>query len=117
VLTNNIPQLPEVVRLGWLLAQLHCDLPGFSESLPADRLPGLAQLALLPPALLAAQELELAEFNPQTLRTALSAWLETPADKATAESLTVWWQTYQETRPEWNTALAALDRLVSAPAG
>ncbi len=114
VLTNNVPQLPEVVRLGWLLAQLNCDLPVFSESLSADRLPIISQLALLPPVLQAAQEVELTVFNSQTLAAALSAWhIEAPPDSA-AESLLVWWQTYQETRPDWKTALAALEQMVFA---
>jgi hypothetical protein len=113
VLTNNLPQLPEVVRLGWLLAQLNCDLPMFSESISADRLPAVAQLALLPPVLQAAETVEWSAFNPQTVADALAAWhLDLPTDPDMADSLLVWWQTYQETRPDWKTALAALDRMI-----
>jgi hypothetical protein len=113
VLTNNVLLLPEVVRLGWLLAQLNADLPVLSETLTHDRLPTLAQLAMLPAVLQAAQEVELTELNLQTLSSAIIAWhVEALPGSAAAESLLLWWQTYLETRPEWKTAMAALEKMV-----
>lgn len=113
VLTNTVPQLPEVVRLGWLLAQVNCDLPEFSESISPDRLPFLSALALIPPVLTVAQDVELGECNPQTVSAAISAWLPDPiTDRAVSENLLVWWQTYKESRPEWRTALGALDKML-----
>src|SRR5262245_6388289 len=42
VLANPVAELPEVVRLAWLIAQLQLDLPIHSESVDADRLPHVA---------------------------------------------------------------------------
>ena len=113
VLTNNVQLLPEVARLGWLLAQLNADLPMFSETLPPDRLPTLAQLAMLPAILQAAQEVELAELNLQTLNAAITAWdIEGLPGSTAADSLLLWWQTYLDTRPDWKTAVAALEKMV-----
>jgi hypothetical protein len=114
VLTNNVPQLPEVARLAWLLAQLQCDLPNFSDAIPADQLPLVGQLALLPPILQAAQDVELTKFTPETTALAITAWqVELSVNiQSVCESLLVWWQTYQETRPDWKTALAALQRMI-----
>ena len=113
VLTNNIPQLPEVVRLAWLLAQLNCDLPNFSESISAERLAFISQLALLPPSIQSAQEVELATLTPETVLLATRQWqFDEPVPDDVADVLFAWWQTYGETRPDWKTALGALDRMV-----
>ena len=128
MLANPHPRLPEVVRLAWLLAQLHQDLPLYSESLAADRLPLIGALAMLPPVLTAAGEVELTRYESAVLAEALSAWLVGPAleslpvsgsDAATgavADVLQDWWDTYQGSRPSWQVALASLDRMLSAVA-
>src|SRR5262249_25208348 len=56
---NPIPELPEPARLGWLLSTLNLDLPKFTENIRRDRVTRLAMLAMLPPALAAAEEVEL----------------------------------------------------------
>jgi len=53
------PDLPEVVRLAWLVAQLNADLPVLSEDLARNDQKRLARLALLPAVLHASEELEL----------------------------------------------------------
>jgi hypothetical protein len=117
VLANPLSELPEVVRLAWLIAQLHVDLPRHSESIHADRLPQIAGLALLPAALAAAEAVELTHVTPDTLRLAITAWrLPIAADPVAPTLVAQWWQTYQETRPPWNVALAALDQLLAAAA-
>lgn len=114
VLTNNIPALPEVVRLTWLVAQLHQDLPMFSERIHGDRLPRIAELAALPATLQAASELELCAYDPPALAHALTAWqIETARTAAVAENLWLWWQTFQTTETPWAIALAALDELTA----
>lgn len=113
VLANPFPDLPEVVRLAWLLAQLHCDLPMFSESIAPERLPLVTRLALLPPVLAAAQELELAPSTPQLFERAASAWrIEPPRGVDIATVLPAWWQTVEEARPPWAVALAGLDAML-----
>jgi hypothetical protein len=112
VLTNNVPQLPEVVRLAWLVAQVNNDLPMFSEKLHADRLALVASMAMLPATLQAAQELELCSDDSSLLTLAVPSWIEEPLPADAAENLALWWQTYQETRPAWDTALQALDKML-----
>lgn len=113
VLANPHAELPEVVRLGWLIGQLQLDLPIFSEQIHPDRLPHIARLALLPPILTAAETVELAAFNPHTLQLAVNAWrLTVPADLEPVQLLMQWWQTCQETQAPWPVALAALGRMI-----
>jgi hypothetical protein len=113
VLTNVIDGLPEVVRLGWLLAQLNHELPIFSDRVHGSRLPLIAQLAMLPATLQASQTVELSELSPFTIAAALPAWhVEVAADKDAAATLLDWWHTYLETKPSWDIALAALDQMI-----
>ena len=112
--TDPLPDLPEVVRLAWLLAQLNVDLPVFSETIPRDRQPLLAALAMLPAVLTAAQEVELARCDPQTVARAVTAWcIDAPPDVNLADVVVPWWQTYVDSRPAWNVALVALDRMLN----
>ncbi len=112
VLANPLPELPEVVRIGWMLSQLNIDLPKFSESIHADRLPLIAQLAMLPIILRASEHVDLAECDRLTIELALKAWhVDTPLDFDAVDVLTTWWDTFNETRPAWPVALAALDRM------
>ncbi len=112
MLTNPDPQLPEVVRLGWLLGQLNLDLPVFSDAIHGKRLPHIAELAMLPVALQAAEEVELWAMDAGGIRRALQVWhVVTPPDLDPVDVLQRWWGTYQETRPRWDIALAALDRM------
>jgi hypothetical protein len=114
VLTNNVPQLPETVRLAWLLGQLNLDLPKFSERVPADRLPYVAALAVLPVVLQAGHELELCQFNPTLTTLAIARWKLATSPEATAELVHLWWETYQSSPTSWSTALSALDQMLPA---
>jgi hypothetical protein len=115
VFNNPLDDLPETVRLGWLLSTLNLDLPRYSETLRRERLPLLACLAMLPAALAAAEDVELIG-RPPSLSRALTAWRLAPdgAAQSLAETLSQWWTTYQDSRPPWGVALAALDQLLSA---
>lgn len=113
MLANPYPEAPEVVRLAWLIGQLNCDLPLFSEGIPADRLPRVAALALVPPILAAAEEVELVRNSPELISALLTKWRVLGAEEAScAPALDVWWQTLQDTRPAWPVALAALDQML-----
>lgn len=115
VLANPVAELPETVRLGWLLAQLNCDLPAYSQNLPQMRLPVLAALALIPPVLAAAEELELVRFDPATLALALETWELAVENRATvATTLWQWFEVYRQGGTSWRTALEALHQLIPA---
>ncbi len=112
VLANPNAELPEAARLAWLIAQLQLDLPMFSENIHADRLPHVARYAMLVPALLAAESVELVRFSPELIGQAIAAWqLATPPGLDAAALVSEWWQTYMEARPPWKVALAALDQM------
>lgn len=112
VLANPHADLPEIVRLAWLITQLQTDLPILSENLHADRLPHIARFALLPVTLQAAEELELVRFSPELVRHALLAWhLPVPPGIDPVQVILDWWETYQQTRPPFRVALEALDQM------
>lgn len=112
VLANPHADLPEVVRLAWLLAQLHLDLPAYSDRIHTDRLPHIAAFAMLAPVLEAAQELELVQYSPALLERAIAAWgLTVPADVNGTAVVLQWWETYRDSRPPFPVALTALDQM------
>ena len=80
LLTDSNPQLPEVLRLGWLLAQLQCDLGKFQGTLAGDRLARAVALAMVPAVLAAAEEVELGRCDEPTIKLALQTW--SPVDGA-----------------------------------
>ena len=112
VLANPHAELPEVLRLAWLIAQLNLDLPAISEAINPARLPHVARFALLPAVLAAAEIVELARLSPESLQQAITAWgLSVPSGIDAAPLVHDWWQTYQADRPPWRVALKALDHL------
>jgi len=113
VLAHPHPELPETVRLAWLLSQLNSDLPRYGERIHADRLAWVSALALTPPALCAAQEVQLAVNTPMLLKKALATWqVEGRSAADLADRVSDWWDVYQATRPTWQVALTALDQLL-----
>jgi len=112
VLANPHAELPETLRLAWLIAQLHLDLPIWSEAINPARLPHVARFAMLPAILAAGEIVELSRLSLESLRLAAQAWhLPSPADIDAPSLVHDWWQTYQTSRPPWRVALAALDQL------
>lgn len=113
VLTNAHPLFPEPLRLGWLLAQLALDLPIFADSIPGERLPKVAALAMIPPALAAGRDVEWTGERPDLIPAALSVWGWSSADAASfGEIVQNWWDTFQAVPTEWGVALTALDRML-----
>jgi hypothetical protein len=113
VLANPHADLPEVVRLAWLLAQLNLDLPAYSEEVPADRLPHVARLAMLPPVLLAAEQVELVRGGSHLVSRAIEAWqIAIPPGFDPAGTIQDWWDTYNLDRPPFRVALHALDQMM-----
>lgn len=119
VLANPHPELPETVRLGWLLAQLNLDLPRFGETIRPQRRAVVAGLAMIPPILSAAEQVELAGLSAATLAAAIEAWhLPLPlvgqtSAAAAAALLDDWWHTYQQSRPDWAVSVKALDAMLA----
>ncbi|GIW96893.1 MAG: hypothetical protein KatS3mg111_0226 [Pirellulaceae bacterium] len=114
VLTNPHPELPEVVRLVWLLAQLDLDRPVFREANSGDRLPDLGALAMIPPVIESAAELGLCERGPETIGDALRYWdLPQRHQPEMPDVLRSWWETFTNFRPSWAIGLVALERMLS----
>lgn len=114
VLVNPSPELPEILRLAWLLTQLNQDLAEFSEYLSGGHLPQVAALATLPLVLSAAETVELARLDTATLQTALSCWHFSPELPGDVDrKLFDWWQTYTARDTPWAVALKALDALLA----
>ncbi len=118
MMVNPLPELPEVVRMAWLMAQLQVDVPVNSETINKNRLPWIASLALLPVTLSAGQFVELVEVNERTLKASMDAWIR-PAfpdirfdSNQLQQSIWQWWMTYQDGTAPWPVALAALDRML-----
>ena len=109
VLANPIACLPEVLRLGWLLAQLNFDLPVYEDRLGRKRMEFVGPLALIPVVLAAAEDIELARCDAEHLRLALTTWLDRPD---VFDTLAAWWETYRESRPSWIVGLAALGEML-----
>ncbi|MCC7335202.1 MAG: hypothetical protein IT422_08895 [Pirellulaceae bacterium] len=118
LLTHAAPELPESLRIAWLLSQLDLDRPEYSEQINAHRLRSVAGLAMLPAILCAGEELELSRFSPELLTRAIELWFcpTMGLTAAAASSVTsIWWETYQASRPKWRVALTGLDRLLPSP--
>jgi len=110
---KSSPPLPEAVRLAWLVAQLNIDLPMYSENLPRDAGPLIGALAMLPPALVAGEELELCRFDRETLAAALVRWqIVGPEAPDLTAAVLDWWDTYKASSPPIPIALGALLRMI-----
>ncbi len=112
-LTDTQPRLPELVRLGWLLAQANLDLPRYADRLPRDRLQRAAQLGLVPLVLAAAVDAELAAANRATLELALATWeLVEEGHAELVEIVDTWWGVYRDSRPAIGAGIVALDAML-----
>jgi hypothetical protein len=112
MLANPQQELPEVVRLAWLLAQLNSELPMFAEAIPSNHLATLAATSLLLPTLSAAASVELVRFEEDLLAFAIEKWHITSPAADLAAALTQWWNAYVQTRPPWDVAILELDKLL-----
>ncbi len=68
VLTDIDRALPETLRLAWLLGQLNLDRPIYSDRVHGHALGEVAELALMPVVLAAAEEVELTRLSVDTLQ-------------------------------------------------
>ncbi|WP_145100903.1 hypothetical protein [Rosistilla carotiformis] len=113
VLANPFPDIPEVVRLGWLLARLGLGRKAASKLVDAKHLPDLAALALLPIVLEAARDVEL--LGDVELSRLMDAWNTRRINSnCTADSLNQWWSQMREGTTPFPVGLKALDRILTA---
>ena len=74
---------------------------------------------MIPAVLAAAQELEIAQSDPATIRLALETWRATQLPTGESDignlvtALSNWWQTYVADRPLWQIALVALSKMTN----
>lgn len=114
VLANPHDDLPEVLRLLWLISQLNLNLPKFSEVLQPGRMPLVASLAMIPPVLAAAEVMGLAGYDRQLLRQTCKAWhVDSLMSTSGLDCLHQWWSTAANTQTAWPVALAALDQMLA----
>ena len=109
VLANPHPELPEVTRLGWLWAQLHLDLPKYHEVWGRAAITRIGPLAVLPPLLAAADQVELVRFDRPLLAAALDAFA---APAVEVDVLFDWWETYRTSQSAFDVAAAALGHML-----
>jgi hypothetical protein len=113
VLVNPLPQLPETVRIGWLLCQLNSDLPRFADLLGTARGGAAFRLAMLAPALAAGAEVELTQCDEAGIDAALDAWrLRDGLPEDAAGRIWQWWQAWLDAADTWAVAVAALDGML-----
>jgi hypothetical protein len=113
VLANPHAELPETVRLAWLLGQLNSDLPRFADVMPPGTATATYRAAMLAPALTAGEVVELSRCDEATIDAAIDAWRlrdELPADAATR--IWGWWQAWLARPLKWPVAVAALGEML-----
>jgi hypothetical protein len=116
VLANPCAAVPEVVRLGWLIAQSKFEPPELLRRLTPARWQWLAGMALAPAALDSAQYVELTRWDMSTLQAALDLWgLADKLQPDQARALFRWWKLWDEVRADWEHCIAALDTVLDEP--
>jgi hypothetical protein len=112
--TDPVPALPELLRLLWLLCLVNLDLPRYEEVFQwRKRAFAVGALAFVPVAVAAGADARLVACDRPTIELAARTWLPpTWFGEKQSANLLDWWETYRASRPNWPTALAALDRLL-----
>ncbi|WP_428308824.1 hypothetical protein [Lacipirellula sp.] len=114
VLVHPHPQLPEPLRIAWLLAQLNADLPRYADVLPPGRSLFAVAVAMTPATLAAAEEVELATCDEPALASAFEAWgLSSELRNDAPQRVFGWWQAWLDRTATWPVAVAALERLLA----
>ncbi len=86
VLANPIPELPEIVRLAWLVSQIRGPRSTMTK-LPIERAIEIHRLAILPAVLAAAQLVELSQVDEAHVALAIEQWhIPVPAQHRSANN-------------------------------
>lgn len=112
--STALTELPYVIRLGWLVAQLNMNELSPELELPEEKLDLLKRLALVPVTLSASEAVGWCVCHENTIEQAAQTWLGKRKEltKPTIEALDAWWEVYRERRPPWKSALTALHRML-----
>jgi hypothetical protein len=107
---NPVAGLPEVLRLSWLAAQIAFAAAAKINS-EARRMRDVNALALIPCILAVGEIVELTRCDEAAVQLALKEFApRQPIGDGLENKLLHWWETYLQTKPSWDIALAALDR-------
>jgi hypothetical protein len=110
---NPSVELPEAVRLAWLLSTLNLDLPKYSEPLRRAGDRTIGPLAMVPAVLSAWKEGDPAACEADSLGRAIRTWFPQFTDeRQLAVNLRDWWHVYRDSQITWPHALKALDQLL-----
>lgn len=110
VFVNPNPELPEVIRVAWLVAQIISSSDKRNGPV-SKRRNDINALALLPPVLAIGEVVELTRCDESTLQLAIDQFSPArPEFPDLSKTLLHWWETYLQTKPEWSIALMALER-------
>lgn len=110
VFVNPNPELPEVIRVAWLVAQI-ISSGEKRKSLASKRRNDINALALLPSVLAVGEVVELTRCDESTLQLAIDQFSPArPEFPNLSKTLLHWWETYLQTKPEWSIGLMALER-------
>ena len=115
VLTDAFGQLPETVRLAWLLTQLALiRSKQFVESAMTSSAI-VNRLAALTLAMAAADFVELAQLNETTLNSAVESWIPSDRESASLASITYeWWRGFAAEESPITTEIQRLDEMLRA---
>jgi hypothetical protein len=118
LLVNVQPQLPEVLRLCWSVAQLNLEVPALVGEIPRAAACNAGAWATIPLTLHAGSELDQCGCDLPYVKLAAETW-QPPRwrelDNAQTSAIVWnWWETYSVTRPAWSIALGALIAMLDA---
>ena len=112
--TGLSTELPDEVRLAWLLSTLNLDLPKYSEQFRPGGDGDLGSLAMIPSVLWAWKDGDPSACKVECLTYTLRAWFHGfQGAGELAANLHDWWQVYLDSQISWPNALRALDQLVA----
>lgn len=118
---NTDDDLPEVLRVAWLVGQLNLDIPAVSERIHGERLPRTAALAMIPATIAAGEALGICRNDPNTIRRAIELWrplgIDVNLEKCHSLEATIsaWWDEFRASDGNLAVALPALDALLESP--
>ncbi len=105
VLVDCVANLPESVRLAWLVVTSYCQHKS-GPNVPPDVL----QLATIPPVLQAASCVELARCDEPTVAMAMENWLAGQTLPLSADQLARWWASHHSRGAAWPEYVAQLEK-------